>query len=285
MSGGLKIGPGVHPSRRRVVVLGASGTIGRAITDSLLNTGARVLASGRNPDALDALSKAGAHVFPHSAESSSAWAASLVRECGSYFEGAVDALVLCTGAHGPIGPTRGIQVDDLRAYLDVHLVGIAGTVIALAPLLDRGHRPAIVAMSGGGATGPRPNYSPYAMAKIALIRLVENLALEEPSWRVNAVAPGFIASAIHDTTIAAGKERSGEDPGELRARLARSDDVGRVTGLVELLVGANGPRVSGRLISAQWDPWDDPAWMDRLIDDPTLGHIRRIDNQQFGPIA
>jgi len=136
-------------------------------------------------------------------------------------------------------------------------------------------------MSGGGATGPRPNYSPYAMAKIALVRLVENLALEEPAWRVNAIAPGFIASPIHDTSIAAGEERSGEDPDDLRARLARPDDLGRVTRLVELLVAADGPRTSGRLISAQWDQWDDPTWMDHLAEDPALGHIRRIDDQQF----
>jgi NAD(P)-dependent dehydrogenase (short-subunit alcohol dehydrogenase family) len=268
-----------------VVVLGATGTIGDAITRSLLGRGATVVATGRNLEALNALDKSGAHVLPLAVEGSSPWGKRLLQECGAALGGAVDALVLCTGAHGPIGATRAIDIEDLRAYVDVHLVGIAAAVVALAPLLDQGGQPAVVAMSGGGATGPRPNYSPYAMAKVALVRLVENLALEEPTWRVNAVAPGFIASAIHDTSIAAGKGRSGEDPDDLRARMARSDDIARVTGLVDLLVAPAGPRATGRLISAQWDPWDDPAWMDRLARDPALGRIRRIDDHEFGTVT
>ncbi len=270
---------------RRVVVLGGTGTIGGAIARRLLAQGDAVIATGRNPKALRALNELGAHVLPAPLQASQHSAEVLARACGAALGGAADALVVCTGAHGPIGATRAVHVDELRAYLDVHLIGIVGAVVALAPLLDCGSNPAVVVMSGGGATGPRPNYSPYAMAKIALVRLVENLALEEPEWRVNAIAPGFIASTIHDTSIAAGMERSGEDPDDLRARLARPDDLDRVTGLVELLVAADGPRTSGRLISAQWDQWDDPAWMDHLAEDPALGHIRRIDDQQFRSTA
>ena len=270
---------------RRVVILGATGTIGGSIARSLLAKGATVMAVGRNAEAIAALHESGAHVLRMAIEGSTNCGARLAGACEDVFGSAVDGLVICSGAHGPIGATRDIDIDELRAYTDVHLVGIVGSIIALAPLLDCGSSPVVIAMSGGGATGARARYSPYAMAKVALVRLVENVALEEPGWRVNAIAPGFIASAIHDTTLSAGLERSGEDPTALRARLAQSDDIARVTALVDLLVAPDGPRATGRLISAQWDPWDDPAWMDRLARDPALGRIRRIDDHEFGTVT
>ena len=39
---------------------------------------------------------------------------------------------------------------------------------------------------------------------------------------------------------------------------------------------------SSVLVSAQWDPWRDPAYRKRLATDPDLGTVRRIDGVLYG---
>ena len=86
----------------------------------------------------------------------------------------------------------------------------------IATALDAAEQPSTVLFSGGGVTSPRPRYTPYAFAKVTLVRLVESTALQEPGWRVNAVAPGFVVSGIHNSSLAAGQDVSGEDPVDLQ---------------------------------------------------------------------
>ncbi len=138
---------------------------------------------------------------------------SLQDACSPGFGDALDGLVLTTGTHGPIGPTRKRAPTDLRAYPTEQFVSLVGIIGAVAGFLDAGVASSIVVLSGGRATGPRPHDSTNAMVKVSLVRLVENLAIEEPSRRVNVVAPGFIASATRESRIAAEADASGKDPG------------------------------------------------------------------------
>ncbi len=189
------------------------------------------------------------------------------------------------GEHGPIGPARRVHAADLSAYLDQHYASTIALISAAAPLLDKSPAPSIVMLSGGGAAGPRAKYTPYAIAKAAGVRLSENIAQEEPAWRMNAVAPGFVARRTHDSSIAAGKERSGDDPDELRRRLARADSPERAARLIRFLLSDASQGISGRLISAVWDPWERKGWQDQLARSESLGRLRRIDSMQFDEIG
>lgn len=267
-----------------VAVVGATGTIGRAACRELVAGAASVIGTGRDQDLLDQLRDEGVGATRLDLAPVATAAEGLRRACEATFGPRLDGLVLATGAHGPIGPTRTIVASKLTASLTEQLVSTIAILNALAPMLDRSESPSVVMLSGGGATGPRPNFTPYALAKIGTARLVENLAIEEPGWRVNAVAPGFIASKIHESTIEAGVERSGEDPSELRDKLSKADSPDRAARLIAFLVSDSAIGISGRLISAVWDPWEDPAWQSAMAKDPSLGRLRRIDGVQFEPI-
>ena len=78
---------------------------------------------------------------------------------------------------------------------------------ALPRLRARGGR--AVTFSGGGGTSPLPRYDAYAASKAAVIRLTENLAAGG-EIEVNAVAPGFVATRMHDETLRAGPEAAGQ---------------------------------------------------------------------------
>lgn len=253
---------GARPGRR-VVVLGGTGGIGSATVRALLAEGARVLATGRNQERLAELEALGALTLRLDLSRDEA-PGMLARAVERGLGDVVDGLVAASGSHGPVGPTRTVDLAALRLSLEENLIGVLACLQALAPALDRAAEPAIVLLSGGGATGPRPEYSAYSIAKVATVRLAESLAIEEPRWRVNAVAPGYVATGIHGP----GQEPPPNAvPAEVPARL------------IALLLGPRGAGITGRLVSAPWDPWDDEEGRALLRDHPTFGRLRRVDTE------
>ena len=113
-----------------------------------------------------------------------------------------------------------------------------------------------------------------------MVRLVESLSHE---WRdgavdINAVAPGAIPTQMTEAVIDAGPGLAGDK--EYESALAqqgdREDALGRVGELVQYLLSSASDRISGKLISALWDPWDDfDQHKDRLADSD-IYTLRRI---------
>ncbi len=69
----------------------------------------------------------------------------------------------------------------------------------------------ILNLSGGGATGPRANFTAYASAKAALVRFSETLAEEvrDRGITVNCIAPGAMKTAMLGEVLKRGAESSG----------------------------------------------------------------------------
>jgi 3-oxoacyl-[acyl-carrier protein] reductase len=67
-------------------------------------------------------------------------------------------------------------------------------------------------MSGGGAATPFPRFTAYAVSKAALVRFTETLAQEVAAHniQVNAVAPGFVATRLHQETRSSGEGAGSE---------------------------------------------------------------------------
>jgi 3-oxoacyl-[acyl-carrier protein] reductase len=261
-------------------VVGATGGLGGAIVDRLLARGDRVLATGRDPERLAAARARGALSHPldlGDPRCGADLAAAVRSELGSRLDG----LVMAAGGLGPIGPTRSIDPDLLAATVAEHVVGALRVIQACAPLLDASVSPSLVMFSGGGATGAFPRYSAYALAKVATVRLAENLAEEEPAWRVNCVAPGFVATGIHAATLATDPAAVGPYFEETTRRLrdATPPEVGAE--LVAFLLSDASAGITGRLISAVWDPWRDEEGRTVLRGASDFGRLRRIDAQRF----
>ena len=269
---------------RRIVVVGATGGIGSAVVDELLRVGARVLATGRDQAALERLEEAGTSARALDLEDPSA-PSELAAAVGEQFSGELDGLVVAAGSVEPIGPTRSVELAEVERALRTHVLGTLAVVQACAALLDAGDTPSIVLFSGGGATAPLPRYTAYALAKVATARLVENLALEEPGWKVNAVAPGFVATKIHDATLAAGPDLAGAYHDETVSRLEEAVPSTAAADLVAFLLSDDSHGITGRLISAVWDDWRSESVRAHLREHDSFGRLRRIDLQQFHALA
>ena len=259
-----------------VIVAGSSGTLGSAVIDRLRADGWACVGAARSA------SRTTDFVWDCSSDDAAPALAAAVIGSGIT---RVHGLVWAAGTIGPIGPTRaGSAQEFLRLYLE-HVVAFVSAVGLLSDLLDRDPAPSVVAFSGGGATGPLPRYTAYGAAKAALVRTVETLATEEPAWRVNAVAPGFVASKMHEATLSAGRSAAGSNFDRTVQGLANPVPPERAAGLISFLMSDAAVGISGRLISAQWDPWEDEAWRMRLRGHPTLGRLRRVDDMSVSDLS
>jgi len=278
---------------RAVVVTGASGGIGRACAAQLLARGAVVTLVARGVPALEALAgvlaagpeelapgvpPAAERVLVHAADVAEPGAMDAAVAATRARFGRLDGLVHAAAVIGPIGPA--LEVDP-AAWLEAVRVDLHGTFLA-ARAAAKGMDAtggSIVLFSGGGGTSPFPNYTAYAAAKAGVVRLAETLALE---WaprgiRVNSLAPGFVASAMHQATLQAGEragaaylERTREElaaggvPPALAARAAA------------FLLSDEAANITGRLLAAPWDEWADwPSHADRIAGSD-LFTLRRI---------
>jgi 3-oxoacyl-[acyl-carrier protein] reductase len=256
--------------------------IGLEVSRALADRGARVVIVGRGTAALDEalgqLSGSGHERVALDVSDASAWPAAMaVVDAG----GPLDGLVTAAGVLGPIGSLDTVPADEFAAAIAINLVG---TALALQQALPRLIASAgrAVTFSGGGGTGPLARFDAYAASKAGVIRLTENVAAEG-AIEINCVAPGFVATRLHQGTLAAG-------PGVVgTAYFARTQDQIRTGGfpasaaaeLVAFLLGPAALGITGRLISAQWDPWREPEFCNRLRQDPDLGKLRRIDEQFY----
>ena len=170
-------------------------------------------------------------------------------------------LVNNAAIQGPIGPSWEVDERDFAKTIQVDfLVPVALMQAVLPGMIARGAG-WVVNISGGGATAPRPMVSAYGAAKTALVRFGETLAAEVGGRgvRVNSVAPGAFASGM-TRAILAGGERAGPQEADGAERLlASGDDANamKAAKLRRLPCGGRGREVTGKLISAVWDPWSD----------------------------
>jgi 3-oxoacyl-[acyl-carrier protein] reductase len=273
-------------SKRHVLVTGGSMGIGLAVARALAAQGARLTLVARGAETLD---RAVAELpgERHRAQrldvaDEPAWQA-FASQIGE-----LDGLVCAAAVLGPVGPAGSYAPREFLHTINVNLFGTLLAIHNCLPALRTSHG-AIVTFSGGGATAALPRYDAYAASKAAVVRLTENLAadLAEDGVRINCVAPGLIATRIHDGTLQAGAQLAGEDYYERTRRELRSGGASaeEAAALVCFLLGS-GEQVpfTGKLLSARWDAWRDPDFRDRLTASRDLATLRRIDDMAFAEV-
>jgi NAD(P)-dependent dehydrogenase (short-subunit alcohol dehydrogenase family) len=134
----------------------------------------------------------------------------------------------------------------------------------VVPLMRSERRPRILLLSGGGAFDPMPNLSAYGVSKAGIVRLAETLAIElaPKNIAVNALAPGFVPTDIFDPILAAGPERGGALYDTVVSLVAEGSD-NDVTLPIEcarFLISDAAASLTGKTISARFDPWDQPEF-------------------------
>ncbi len=175
--------------------------------------------------------------------------------------GELTILVSNAGVYGPMGPVAEVDWSAWVRTVEINLFGSVLLARALVPhFVERGYGK-IVQLSGGGATGPLPRLSAYAASKAAVVRFAETLAgeLRDHGIDVNSIAPGALNTRMLDQVLAAGRAQVGDDFYE-RAVIQQRDGgipTRRGAELAVFLASAASDGITGKLLSAVWDPWSE----------------------------
>jgi len=269
-----------------IVVTGSSSGIGRALAERLLAGGHQVWGLARSAQA-DLAGRDSRFRFQPCDLAD--WkqveraAAAVASEWNH-----LDALVACAGVQGEIGRTVAADPAGWAATVQANLGGTFHAIRAFYALLSRAPRRAkIVCFSGGGATKARPRFSAYGAAKTAIVRLVETIAEEEreAALDINAIAPGAIHTRLTDEVLALGPAAAGEAeyPAALRQKTQGAAPMDRALDLVDWLLSPASDGISGRLLSAPWDPWPTLGERREALAGSDLYLLRRITPAEPGP--
>ena len=172
-------------------------------------------------------------------------------------------LVNNAGVYGPKGLIEEVDWDEWERAVRVNLFGSVLCCRAVLPHFRANGYGKIIQLSGGGATSPLPRLSAYAASKAAVVRFAETLAeeLDGTGIDVNAIAPGALNTRLLDQVLEAGPERVGESfyARALEQQASGGTPLDLAARLAVFLASAASDGITGKLISAPWDPWEELA--------------------------
>ena len=251
---------------RVAVITGANQGLGEAIAIEFVKQGADLFICARDhgklldvQKKLEGLAAKGQKVHAMVADVSDESAVEKLMKTAIDTFKRVDILVNNAGVYGPKGPIEKIDSKDWMKAIEINLGGVFYCCKHLMAHMKKNDYGKIINLSGGGATAPLPFISSYSASKAGVVRFTETLAGECQGFKidVNAVAPGALNTRLLEEVLSTGPDIVGKDFYEKALKQKKDGGVPLEIGveLCVFLASEESDGVSGRIISAKWDPW------------------------------
>ncbi|MHB1947160.1 MAG: SDR family NAD(P)-dependent oxidoreductase [Gammaproteobacteria bacterium] len=280
---------------RSAIITGASQGLGFEVAKHFVTEGANVMLCARNAEQLFkaqqeliALAAGKVKVLAQPTDVSNIEQMNaLVSTALSEF-GKLDVLVANAGVYGTKGPIDEIDWEEWSTAIDINLKGTVLQCRAVLPHFKKNRYGKIIVLSGGGATKPMPYLSAYAASKAGVVRFAETLSEEVKEFNidVNTVAPGALNTRLLEELLEAGPDKVGKSFYDQSMKQKQTGgtplDVG--ASLCTFLAAKESDGITGRLISAVWDPWKKiPEFLDEL-NNSDIYTLRRIVPKDRGKV-
>lgn len=262
-------------TNRNAIITGGNRGFGKVVAQAFVEEGANVLICARDGELLEqtrqeiaSTAQAGQSVLAQTCDvSNPIQVENLIATALERF-GTVHILVNNAGVYGPMGQIEDVDWSEWTRAIEINLYGVVLPSRMLLPHLRAQNYGKVITLSGGGATNPLPNISAYAASKAAVVRMMETLAEETRGTGIdiNCVAPGALNTRMLDQVVEAGPEVVGA---KFHQRMIEIKNAGgapmeKGAALCVYLASSASDGLSGKLISAIWDPWETLA--DHAVD-------------------
>lgn len=234
-------------NKRIIVVTGAGDGIGKAVAKGLASHGATVILLGRTLSKLeqvyDQIEQAGhpqPAIFPINFDGAVTQDYEQLKTALEDEFGHIDGLLHNAGVLANLTPVEQHSVSEWQRSLQVNVTAPFMLTRALMPLLRKSEDARIVFTSSSVGNKGRAFWGSYAVAKAAVLNLMEVLAdeLEATPIRVNAINPGPVRTNMR------AKAYPAEDPNNL---ITAEQIVNRYV----FLMGPEGKAMHGLNLDAQ----------------------------------
>ncbi|MEY9123854.1 3-hydroxy acid dehydrogenase/malonic semialdehyde reductase [Bradyrhizobium yuanmingense] len=210
-----------------VVLTGAAGGMGRAITKALLDSGRRVVLVDRDAKALQELAAtAGDAVFPIQLDVGDAKAVDRLPESLPAHFKPVDVLINNAG-HDIGGRTRfdSGSADDWSNIIQTNLIGLMRVTRAILPDMVKRNAGHIVNISSINAVRIIPDMAAYSTSKAGVHMFTETLRgeLADTAIRVTELQPGLTRTNIILTRYRGDKQKEKDYFDQFRMALEPAD--------------------------------------------------------------
>ncbi|WP_415910930.1 SDR family NAD(P)-dependent oxidoreductase [Oleiharenicola sp. Vm1] len=207
---------------KRWLITGSSSGLGRALAEAALQAGHEVVATARNPAALEPLARSErCQVAALDVTDPASVRAALAQA------GAVDVLVNNAGC-GLVGALEECAESEIRSVFETNFFGPLALIRALLPALRARRRGHLINVSAAAAIANYPGFGAYGAAKAALEAASESLRqeLRPLGIHVTIVEPGPFRTDFVRRNVAPATARIDDYDGTAGnfARLIRATD-------------------------------------------------------------
>lgn len=245
------------------VITGGARGIGLEIAKEMVDQGVRVVICSRTKSdiekALKILNRREKVAFGKICDVSS------LRDCKELIAFAekklqkIDILVNNAGIYGPINSFEKVNLIDFKKTIEINLMGMVYCSYFVIPIMKRNGNGKIINLCGAGVGGNTlPKFAAYFTSKFAVAGFTEVLSdeLKEKNIQVNAISPGPVNTYLNKYLIEQGPEKSGREiyDSAIQQQKAGGLPPALVTKLITYLISPQANYITGRLLSAKWNP-------------------------------
>lgn len=277
----------IYLENHNAIITGGASGLGLAISTAFVKSGASVSICGTNQEKLLATQSEllnlkqndNQKIFIHQTDVSIEEEVKIFIENSIKQLGHVNTLVNNAAIYGPKGLSENIDATEWMKTMSNNMFSVFLTCKYILPHMKSRNTGNIINLSGGGEK-PFPRFSAYATSKAAVVKFSEVLAEEvrQNGISVNSIAPGAMNTALLDEVLDSNPDIVGQDFFEKCVQQKENGgiDPNIAAKLCLYLSSSNGKKITGKLISAIWDDWENMHNNLESIDGTNLYTMRRI---------
>lgn len=275
------------------IITGASRGIGKCIAETFAREGCNLTIVSRNLKEIcsvaDELKRYNVDILPLKCDVSNFNdVEEMTKKTIGRFK-RIDILVNNAGIYGPLGSLVNNDIELWMKTININLLGTVMCTKSALPYMIAARKGKIINLSGGGAGGPPvPTFSAYGTSKDAVVKFTEIISEEVKDYniQINSIAPGAVNTRLLDQVLEAEdkidkkflekakkQKETGGTPPEKAAQLAL------------YLASDDSDGITGKLISAVWDDYQNFKNSLDEIKSTSIYTLRRIDNLKYREVT